>query len=277
MTFNKIPLALGFNSSTGNASGLVEFTLDLSNVGDVCEATPEQGQSLVFSGTEWCPSTLPAPGEFTGNLSDVGQVCSAAPTNGQVLTWSGDATGEWCPSTVATGGGSPEIVYFEVKNDSGSDILVGQAVYISGYVGDNARVGLAQANNTTTMPAIGIAHTTIANGDPGLITTLGEVRGGTYDGSPTAGSVLYISPSAAGRVTSTKPTGGTELIQNVGVMIRSTGTPIIKTTITSRANDIPNNLNVQGEVTVGNTVLSQTNAILSNLSLIHISEPTRPY
>jgi len=66
MTFNKIPLALGFNSSTGNASGLVEFTLDLSNVGGVCEATP---------------------------------------TNGQVLTWSGATDGEWCPSTVATGGG----------------------------------------------------------------------------------------------------------------------------------------------------------------------------
>jgi|SaaInlV_100m_DNA_2_1039680.scaffolds.fasta_scaffold01881_6 hypothetical protein len=66
MTFNKIPLALGFNSSTGNASGLVEFTLGLSDVGDVCEATP---------------------------------------TNGQVLTWSGATDGEWCPSTVATGGG----------------------------------------------------------------------------------------------------------------------------------------------------------------------------
>ena len=46
MTFNKIPLALGFNSSTGNASGLVEFTLDLSNVGGVCDTAPEHGQVL---------------------------------------------------------------------------------------------------------------------------------------------------------------------------------------------------------------------------------------
>jgi len=58
MTFNKIPLALGFNSSTGNASGLVEFTLDLSNVGDVCDTPPGDGQSLVFSGDAWCPSTI---------------------------------------------------------------------------------------------------------------------------------------------------------------------------------------------------------------------------
>jgi hypothetical protein len=47
-------------------------------------------------------------------------------------------------------------------------------------------------------------------------------------------------------------------------MIRSSGTPIIKATITGRTNDIPNNLDVEGSVTVGNTVISQTNAILSN-------------
>ena len=120
MTFNKIPLALGFNSSTGNASGLVEFTLDLSNVGGVCDTAPTEGQALVFSGTEWCPSTLPAPGEFTGNLSDVGQVCSAAPTNGQVLTWSG-AAGEWCPSTVATGGGGGVA---SVNGDTGPTVVL---------------------------------------------------------------------------------------------------------------------------------------------------------
>ena len=69
MTFNKIPLALGFNSSTGNASGLVEFTLDLSNVGDVCEATPTPGQTLVYSSTgKWCPSTIVTGGGGGGGI-----------------------------------------------------------------------------------------------------------------------------------------------------------------------------------------------------------------
>ena len=59
MTNNKIPLALGYDLSTGNASGLEEFTLDLSNVGDVCDATPTEGQTLVYSSTgKWCPSTI---------------------------------------------------------------------------------------------------------------------------------------------------------------------------------------------------------------------------
>jgi hypothetical protein len=106
MGYNKIPLALGFNDSTGNASGLVEFTLNLSDVGNVCADGPVTGQALVYnSDGEWCPATVGA-GSFSGNLSDVGQVCDNQPTNGQSLVWSGDAeTGSWCPSTVSTGGG----------------------------------------------------------------------------------------------------------------------------------------------------------------------------
>ena len=269
MGYNKIPLALRYNDTTNNAEGLIEFQLNLSDVGDVCGDEPGAGQALVYRADgDWCPSTLPAPGAFNGNLSDVGQVCDNQPTNGQALVWSSNI---WCPSTIQTGGGgSTETVYFEVQNDSGADILAGQAVFVSGFVGDNARVGLAQANSTTTMPAIGIAHTTILNGTTGLITSLGEVRGGTYDGTPTAGEVLYVSPNTAGRVTSTKPIGGSELIQNVGVMVRSSGIPIIKATITSRTNDIPNNLDVVGSVTVGDTVISQTDAKLANVDANHV-------
>ena len=52
MAYNKIPLALAFDGNTGNTSGLVEFTLDLSNVGGVCiPVTPTEGQALVVSGT----------------------------------------------------------------------------------------------------------------------------------------------------------------------------------------------------------------------------------
>lgn len=102
MGYNKIPLALRYNDTTNNAEGLIEFQLNLSDVGDVCVDDPETGQALVWSDSEWCPSTLPAPGSFNGNLSDVGQVCNATPSAGQALVWSGS---EWCPSTILTGGG----------------------------------------------------------------------------------------------------------------------------------------------------------------------------
>ena len=122
MGYNKIPLALGFNDSTGNASGLVEFTLNLSDVGDACSSAPEEGQALVYNADgEWCPSTLPAPGSFNGNLSDVGQVCSATPSNGQSLVWSGGSDGSWCPSTVSTGGGGGGITSVSDADDVNFD------------------------------------------------------------------------------------------------------------------------------------------------------------
>jgi hypothetical protein len=103
MGYNKIPLALRYNDTTNNAEGLIEFQLNLSDVGDVCVDEPGTGQALVRNASgDWCPSTLPAPGSFNGNLSDVGQVCSATPSAGQALVWSGS---EWCPSTIPTGGG----------------------------------------------------------------------------------------------------------------------------------------------------------------------------
>jgi hypothetical protein len=115
MGYNKIPLALGFNDSTGNASGLVEFTLNLSDVGNVCGNEPETGQALVYnSDGEWCPATVGA-GSFSGNLSDVGQVCDNQPTNGQALVWSSNI---WCPSTIPTGGGGGGAVN-SVNNQTG--------------------------------------------------------------------------------------------------------------------------------------------------------------
>ena len=118
MTFNKIPLALGFNSSTGNASGLVEFTLDLSNVGDVCEATPTPGQTLVYSSTgKWCPSTIATGGggggggavnsvnDLTGSVSLYFSSLSGteidSPSNNEVLVYQSD---KWINQTVAEAG-----------------------------------------------------------------------------------------------------------------------------------------------------------------------------
>lgn len=154
-------------------------------------------------------------------------------TNGYVLT-ARDGDVDW-----EAGGGSPEVVYFEVKNDSGAEITAGQVVFASGEIGDNVLVGLAKADSTATMPAIGIAHISIPNGTTGLITSFGEVRDGTYE-NPSPGATLYVSPTTAGQATTTKPTALNHLIQNVGFVVRSSGTQIIKVNITGRANDVPN-------------------------------------
>jgi len=87
MTNNKIPLALGYDPSTGNASGLEEFTLDLSNVGGVCDTPPTPNQSLVFDGSNWCPSTIVTGGGGGGGSVNLGY--NAATTSGEVTNSGG--------------------------------------------------------------------------------------------------------------------------------------------------------------------------------------------
>ena len=74
MAYNRIPLALAFDDNTGNASGLVEFTLSsTSTLRDFCSGvTPEEGQALVFSSNGcYAPSTIPAGGGGGGDPSPV--------------------------------------------------------------------------------------------------------------------------------------------------------------------------------------------------------------
>ena len=90
MTFNKIPLAIGFDSATGNASGLTEFTLNLSDVGDVCTAIPDVGQVLAYSSNGfWCASTIPTGGGGGGSTQNLAYISSD--TQGTITITGGDS------------------------------------------------------------------------------------------------------------------------------------------------------------------------------------------
>lgn len=130
-------------------------------------------------------------------------------------------------------------VRFSAKNASGGTMTRGQAVYISGLSGQTPEVSLAQANNSSTMPAFGIVQTASANANASVeVTTFGNLV--DYTNSYTQGSELYVSESTAGLLTETKPTGASNLIQNLAKVVRTGSSGRLKVGGAGRTNATPN-------------------------------------
>ena len=138
-----------------------------------------------------------------------------------------------------------------VRKDSAGTIDIGEAVYLVGWstAGSVPTVELADSSSASTMPAFGIARSTITNAVSGTVVVSGKLTG--QDTSAySVGDNLYISETA-GVLTSTKPTG-TALIQKVGQVTRSNpSVGIIQVFGAGRTNDVPNI--AQDNVWMGNS------------------------
>ena len=152
-----------------------------------------------------------------------------------------------------------------VKNTSGSTIAKGIPVYITGSVGNSntLTVSPANASNASHMPATGLLLTTLANNSFGYIITNGFLKGLTTDTidstSTSSNDTIYVK--AGGGLTMTKPTG-TNLIQNIGKVARSSGGDSGSILVSSilRSNDVPNI--ASGKIWVGDS-----NAVATERSL----------
>lgn len=92
----------------------------------------------------------------------------------------------------------------DVINTTGSTILAGRVVYISGSSTVKPLIALARANAIATMPAIGITTASIANNQHGTVQFVGILQG--VDTSAfAAGDRLYVSAATAGALTATAP------------------------------------------------------------------------
>lgn len=128
------------------------------------------------------------------------------------------------------------------KNVDSITLSKGMPVYISGYVGGGnsgiVEIKQALAASANAMPAVGLLEDTLAVNDQGHIVVSGilpQIDTTAY----TAGQVLYVAP--AGGLTATKPTGATNLIQNMGkaANIHANQGEIFVASI-MRTNDVPN-------------------------------------
>ncbi len=90
-------------------------------------------------------------------------------------------------------------------NDSGTNLVDGQIVYISGAQGNRVAVKLARADSeTTSAGTLGMVTEPIAAGSEGFITLMGTVNKLNTNGL-TAGHLLYLSATTAGAYTETPP------------------------------------------------------------------------
>ena len=149
------------------------------------------------------------------------------------------------PTTVSAVGQ----VVFDVRNASGVAISRGDAVYISGHSGGKILVAKADNDASGEYPAVGLANSAMNNNSDGTVLVSGEMD--SLDTSAFAvGDVVYLS-DVAGQLTTTRPTGSGNAVQNIGKVARSDSqNGVIIVSGSGRSNDIPN-LD-SGHVFIGN-------------------------
>ena len=127
-------------------------------------------------------------------------------------------------------------VRFNAK--AGEALTKGDAVYVSGISGNLPVVSKADSSSSATMPSFGLAGSTVSlNASVQIVTfgTLSSIDTSSY----TAGDNLYVN--GTGTLQTTKPTGESNLVQNIGMVQRVHATAgSIKVGGAGRTNDTPN-------------------------------------
>ena len=159
-------------------------------------------------------------------------------------------------------------VQFKAKNDQGSAISKGQAVYLKGVSGTVPTIGLARANSASTMPAYGLALTDANDQAEVQIVTFGNLT--DYDTttySLSVGNTVFVAADTAGGLTNSAPAGEANLIQNIGRVVRADASAgVIKVGGAGRSNATPN-LD-QNKIFLGN---ASNQAVSTALSAIDVS------
>ena len=150
-------------------------------------------------------------------------------------------------------------VTIDVNNNTGGTLTKGQAVYLTGgNQGDNPNVALADADDVTKMPALGIVRENINDGSIGQVVTSGVMNFSSH--GFTAGADLFIS-TTAGDLTETAPTGESSGIQKIGKVVSSNH---INVQGAFRTNATPN-LD-ENNIFIGNAANRATTVALNNLT-----------
>ena len=117
--------------------------------------------------------------------------------------------------------GQSSIVY--VKNADNAGLTKGTVVYTAGSDGVNKTVRLAQANaESTSSKTFGIIAETVSGGSKAFCITFGNIEG-INTSAFAEGATVYLSPTVAGGMTTTKPSAPNHMVV-VGFCLRSHAT-----------------------------------------------------
>ena len=164
------------------------------------------------------------------------------PSSTMMLHYNDDAGGGWSvisnPNSAAAGANADIL---DVRNQSGVAIAAGKVVYASGYnIGQNrVLIALADADDPTKMPAIGITSAAIGNGANGDVITTGTVTGLINTVGTSVNDGVWVS-TTAGEVVFTRPT--VDAIQRIAIVTRVNATGNVLVQGAGRSNDIPINI-----------------------------------
>lgn len=114
--------------------------------------------------------------------------------------------------------GQEQVAY--VKSSTNGGLEKGKVVYIAGSDGSNKTAAYAQANSEVgSSVTFGVMAETVTGGNKAFCITFGLLR--DVDTSAlTEGAIIWLSPSVAGGMTTTKPVAPDHLVQ-IGYCIRS--------------------------------------------------------
>jgi len=153
-----------------------------------------------------------------------------------------------------------------VKNETGLTIPAFSPVYVIGMdsTGDPT-VGLASNGNAAKMPAVGLTHGTILNGETGLVTVSGELVN-LNTSSFAVGDNLYVGPN--GTIINVRPSGASNLVQKIAQVIKSDVTSgAVLVFGAGRTNDVPN-------ITVGKVWMGDSSGVATETDVFTEGEIT---
>jgi len=235
LTSTQADVATNTSGIATNVTNIATNAADIAtNVTNIATNTSGVAANLASIGTNTT--------NIATNTSGIATNVSNIAVNTSALAGKADLTGATFTGSVT----SPDFIgdlngaiRFEAKNASGSTLLKGKVVAISGVSGNETLVDLADADDVAVRPAFGLVFADANNNAACEVVTFGNLSG-LNTSAFTEGDTLYVS-TVAGELVNVAPTGEAADIQNIGRVIRShESAGIIKVGGAGRANATPN-------------------------------------